>query len=262
MPLGEGGHSQVKIMDNSLLLRNILKDMSFAYDKEIEVTRSVSDFVIRNVSPHFIISYKLIQHREDTYHIIERMDGDISNTALFNVGFMRDKKFMYQMMVGLLSLVNNNIRVGDVKRENILHKKLDHYVTLRYDINGVSVIINTDVLFFYTDFGRASEYDFGGKSKSNISDLNSIASIDKGESLSAYDVITTDHNFLLNSRGSVCGITENWNSELIGKICSNRDRFMRCIINYLTDPINVVEMIRIPGHIIPQETGIIYRPLS
>jgi hypothetical protein len=193
----------------------------------------LSKIVLDNINPHFTITHKLIDCDNNIYfQLLEKFDGDIKD---FNVDILKETKFYPQMLMGLVTLINNDIHIRDVKRENILYKKLDEDVILKYIINDDEYIIKTNTIYVYTDYGQSENYiteTHDDKYETNISDLHSIVQIKRG----IPELFHRDISFLneiADFRG-VCGYDIPSLNQAFRHI-SNRDRLKDCVINVLKE---------------------------
>src|SRR5579883_839734 len=143
-----GGHSDLYYYpgNDNVLIRLIMQDPTYHYVTEVENNRRLSRVVFQNINPHFALSY-FITPCHDVYHqIVERLDGDIKS---FTVKALRETHFLPQMLMGLITLLRNNIRVNDVKRENILYHHLDQPVALVYNIDDETYTIITNTIYLF-----------------------------------------------------------------------------------------------------------------
>lgn len=144
--LAKGGQSSIYNFKNNqnLLIRTINNPN---IENELNVIKIVSKFIVEDINPHFVNS----PYIKDNIHVMERFDGDISK---INV----DYKIHFQLLVGFISLINNGVLFTDIKKENILYKKLSTPVILRYNINGTIYKLKTDTVVAFTDYGNAYKY--------------------------------------------------------------------------------------------------------
>lgn len=243
---GEGGQSEIfKYKPNPFVLmrmipRQIGESPNPNYEMELEINKQLTEVVLSNINPHFVISYTVAQHPENSaYQLIELLDGDITN-AHFTVAKLRADHMFEQLLFGLYTLATLGFVLRDVKRQNILYKNLDKKVGLVYIFKEKYYMIVTKTVYLYADFGKASpiKTDCGGGSledkflqcAKNISDLNSLAVLSSGaetvEALSYNDINT----FLKTSDDKICGLEIPTDISLITKMAGTKiDKYIKCI---------------------------------
>lgn len=226
-----GGHSDLYYYPGNdfVLIRTISKDPNNHYITEIKNNHKVSQAVIRDINPHFTLSY-FITPCHDVYHqIIERLDGDIRS---FSVDILRETHFLPQMLMGLVTLLRNNIRINDVKRENILYKHLDQPVGLVYIIDDETYTITTNTIYFYTDLGMSSPYydhsPYIEDQVKNLTDLHGILKINRGDVvIRTFDLTIIEG---LAFRDAICRLELTRNiSAIISQIGRSSIDLLRCV---------------------------------
>ena len=176
----QGGHSQLfylKDIDN-FLLRIIPYEN---WKNEIKISLLVSSFVVNRICPNFpmTVAIKFSSEYKNTFQqIIEKMDGDVEdlwdeikkveNDHLKNI-------FVFQILIALYCLYKNKIVHGDLKKKNIVYKKLDNPVIITYILQGKQYDIITNYIFYITDFGVSKNMIQNKSDK--VADIISIASI-------------------------------------------------------------------------------------
>jgi serine/threonine protein kinase len=147
--LGKGGQSSIyeTTIDHNLLLRTIDNPN---IENELNLIRMASNLVINNINPHFVNS----PYIKNNIHLMERFNGDISTLA-----FEYKYGLHIQLLTGLISLINNGFLMTDIKKENVLYKRLSHPVVLNYNIQGETYKLITDIVFALTDYGKAYKYN-------------------------------------------------------------------------------------------------------
>lgn len=185
--LGEGGQSSIYVLNEDLIIRTI--DLNFGNCKQETLANLIlTEAVKTNINPHFTITHKLYNCGNLVFQVLERFDGDIvkvSDSRLKSTGFY------IQMLMGILTLLFNDIRLDDVKKENILFRKLSAETEICYLVDGSFYVVKTDTLYSFTDYGKATNYSpDSSRDIKNLSDLNSIVKIHKGE-----DVRNTSDDF-------------------------------------------------------------------
>jgi hypothetical protein len=145
--LARGGQSSIYNFKNNpyLLIRTIDNPN---IQNELYVINIVSKFIVEDINPHFVNS----PYIKDNIHVMERFDGDISNIDV-------DYNIHFQLLVGFISLINNGVLFTDIKKENILYKRLNTPVILRYNINGNIYKLYTNIIVAFTDYGNAYKYN-------------------------------------------------------------------------------------------------------
>lgn len=230
----EGGHSDLFRYpgNNNVLIRLIFQDPAHHYVTEIENNRRVTRAVMENINPHFALSY-FITPCSDVYHqVIERLDGDIGSMRTFSPDYLRDTYFLPQMLMGLVTLLRNNIRINDVKRENILYHRLDQPVALVYIIDDETYTIITNTIYLFTDFGVSSPYynrspHLEDRIK-NLTDLHGILKINRGDvTIRIFDPTIIEE---LAVRDAICGLelTGDINA-IIAQIGRSSQDLLRCV---------------------------------
>jgi hypothetical protein len=147
--LGKGGQSSIyeTTIDPNLLLRTIDNPN---IENELNLIRMASNLVINNINPHLVNS----PYIKNNIHLMERFNGDISKLA-----FEYKYGLNIQLLTGLISLINNGFLMTDIKKENVLYKRLSHPVVLNYNIKGENYKLITDIVFALTDYGKAYKYN-------------------------------------------------------------------------------------------------------
>ena len=242
-----GGHSTLykSSIPNTLIRiipRKIADSQNDFYQSEIDVSSKLSNMAINNVNPHFPVTYYFLENPDgDAFQLIEKFDGDIVKVP---VDALSETGFFEQMLIGLYTLLLNDIVVGDVKRENILYMNLESRVTLKYYIADKYYLLTTNVIYVFADFGRARKFhdcrpsglaDERKECLKNISDLNSLACIHEGDHSFGFLNVGAIEKFL-KIVGSICGFDFNVSDDRFPIFFAERkEKYLSCIKKKLDD---------------------------
>ena len=233
--LGSGGQSSVYNFGTSTVLRTIDLNLQINCRSEILTNLFLTKVVQEHISPHFTITHKLhtcsAEKDGNVLQILERLDGDITRLSR---EFLKKSKLYPQLLIGLLTLMTNDIRLNDVKPENILYKILDREVCLCYAIGGREICIVTDVVYIFADYGQAGRYTPDSENDiKNLSDINSVVLTASGAA-SNVSVATASSTFFKEfedpSTGAVCGNPEVTSAQAVFKTFGkSRKRLLQCV---------------------------------
>jgi hypothetical protein len=143
----KGGQSLIfnSKIDKNLLIR-LIEEIS-NLQNELILIKAVSEFIIQDINPHFVNS----PYIKENMHLMERFDGDIKEFGI-------DNNIHFQLLTAFISLINNGILFTDIKKENILYKKLSSPIILNYKIGDDIYKLKTDTVVAFTDYGKAYKY--------------------------------------------------------------------------------------------------------
>lgn len=188
-----GGHSVLfspSEKDTRYLVRTITRDKRA--ENEIAINNILKHIIDKNVNPHFCYTYAIydgkhmsiekIQNNEKPrsikssknakikeivvpipkhgmyyQHVIERLDGDIS-CGKFNRLRLNTDLFIIQMYAAIYTLAKHNIRVNDIKSQNILFKEFSKPISLTYRIKDMYYTLSTKTVYIISDYGASSKY--------------------------------------------------------------------------------------------------------
>ena len=191
-----------------------IKFFVLPHNKELEFMKKLQDY--KNINT--LRLYKYFVKDNHLITIINKADGNIDKwinninkvdikpvdlqwyNTMGHILFKPDMKFIdlqwYNLMVQILFgvlLIQDKLMMyhKDLLHRNILYKKLDKIIIIKYKIDKFSIVIYTDTIFFITDFGKSQsllpefkkyntidDNSIKEKIESNA-DLNGIASIYK-----------------------------------------------------------------------------------
>ncbi len=222
--LGAGGQSDIYLYNDKVLVRTIDPSFQLNYKNEISTNLLLTAAVMENINPHFTITYEIKKCNTHgaIYQLIERFNGDISK---LKEPFLTKTGFYPQMLMGLVTLLTNDVTLNDVKPENILYYKLPQVVILGYQIDGITYNIETDVIYAYTDYGNAGRYE--AKNIKNVADLNSIVKIANNKRDVAH--INTDFFEEFDVNGQICGFDATSAKSIFNVLAGNRIKILKCV---------------------------------
>lgn len=223
--LTAGGQSDIYLYDiEGVLVRKISPEFQTNYKSEIATNLLLTAAVMENINPHFTITYEIkkCNSHKSIYQLIEKFDGDISG---LKTNFLTKTSFYPQMLMGLVTLITNDVTLNDVKPENILYHQLPEEITLGYEIDGATYCVETNVIYSYTDYGNAGRYET--KNIKNVSDLNSIVKIAKGKKDVAH--ISTDFFTEFDVDGKICGYDAMSAKSIFNTLAGNKAKLLRCV---------------------------------
>lgn len=238
--LGSGGQSGVYNFGNNTVLRTIDLKLQTNCRSEILTNLFLSKVVKENISPHFTITHKLhtcsAERDGAVLQILEKLDGDL--TSLHHDRLKKARGSLYpQLLMGLLTLMTNDVRLNDIKPENVLYKILDREVCLCYVVENHTICIVTDVLYVLADYGQAGRYSPDSENDiKNLSDINSVvltASLSFGDA-PRFSVATASSTFFKEFEdpltGAVCGNPEVTSAQAVFKTFGkSRRRLLTCV---------------------------------
>ena len=245
-PLSKGGFSKIYNFNENILIRTIPRGLD--HDSEIEISKFLSDLVKNNINPHFPISHKFLSIDEkDTYHLIEKMDGDITKLTIEK---LKETFCFEQLLFGLYSLIKNQIILGDVKQENILYKQFDTPFTLIYKLNDKYFTITTNTIYIFADFGKGKKMIYDGNlNYKNISDLNSLAVINENSRSVSTLQAPLIESFLHLSNGTICGL-DSTIDVILKFLAKKHEKFKNCILTKISNAVTKYDSIDlIPSNI-------------
>jgi len=191
-----------------------IKFFVLPHNKELDFMKKLQDY--KNINT--LRLYKYFVKDNHLITIINKADGNIDKwinninkvdikpidlqwyNTMGHILFKPDMKFIdlqwYNLMVQILFgvlLIQDKLMMyhKDLLHRNILYKKLDKIIIIKYKIDKFSIVIYTDTIFFITDFGKSQsllpEFKKYNTIDDNIikekiesnADLNGIASIYK-----------------------------------------------------------------------------------
>ncbi len=191
-----------------------IKFFVLPHNKELEFMKKLQEY--KNINT--LRLYKYFVKDNHLITIINKADGNIDKwinninkvdikpldlqwyNTMGHILFKPDMKFIdlqwYNLMVQILFgvlLIQDKLMMyhKDLLHRNILYKKLDKIIIIKYKIDKFSIVIYTDTIFFITDFGKSQsllpEFKKYNTIDDNIikekiesnADLNGIASIYK-----------------------------------------------------------------------------------
>lgn len=150
--VGKGGQGVVFKIDNYAI--KIIPKEKYQ-DKEYKIGLYLNN-LLNGVSINFIKVYDKIE--TDNYVIIKM---DYVNGKFVNWMYKKhdDKEYLnmiLQLLINLRILQNKiNLYHRDMKPKNILYKDLDTNINFTYELNNKKYTINTNIIFYITDFGHS-----------------------------------------------------------------------------------------------------------
>jgi len=216
----EGSNSLVQIKDNYVLRKSNSseKDMYEMYQK----------FAIKKINPHVIILHieKECNNPDELpykYHqVLESYEGDLLDYKTnSNPEYESYKKFIkVQLLIGLFSLLNNNMCLGDRKMENIFYKKrkasetpykINYKIgTKYYTLSTPIFVVNADYFkcpdLVYDENKKLSEVPYILRMIERICDIVEEGTINGAREISfknISNVIMTEDNFVNDSTKTV-----------------------------------------------------------
>jgi serine/threonine protein kinase len=161
--IGEGKSGVVYIVKNNCGVIKIYKDRIHKnknfldkIKKEIQMSQIIRDIIKKNICPNFIYSYLEKYNESQSYIVMEQATNDLRH--LFNVieKHRQNKKIDYdqqseiyksiffQIIVGILCMhkiigINHN----DLSLTNIVYKKINKNIILKYIINDKTFYVRT-----------------------------------------------------------------------------------------------------------------------
>ncbi len=150
--VGKGGQGVVFKIDNYAI--KIIPKEKYQ-DKEYKIGLYLNG-LLNGVSINFVKVYDKIE--TDNYVIIKM---DFVNGKFINWMYKKhdDKEYLnmiLQILINLRILQNKiNLYHRDMKPKNILYKDLDTNVNFTYELNDKKYTINTNIIFYITDFGHS-----------------------------------------------------------------------------------------------------------
>jgi hypothetical protein len=131
----------------------LFKEKNF-YNSEVTYSNILSNDIIHNVNPHFVLSYNYIYYNDKIYHLMERFDGDLKNLKTLYPDYNRFLIYE-QLLFAILTLCYHKIIITDLTENNIYYKIFDRPFNLHYTIYDNDYYITTSVLFVIGDYGKA-----------------------------------------------------------------------------------------------------------
>ncbi len=150
--VGKGGQGVVFKIDNYAI--KIIPKEKYQ-DKEYKIGLYLNG-LLNGVSINFVKVYDKIE--TDNYVIIKM---DFVNGKFINWMYKKhdDKEYLnmiLQILINLRILQNKiNLYHRDMKPKNILYKDLDTNINFTYELNNKKYTINTNIIFYITDFGHS-----------------------------------------------------------------------------------------------------------
>ena len=145
----KGGHSYIyKYNENdNFLVRTI--DNNPSHIPEIILSIFTTYLVKNNCCPHFSQTKDIIFCKKTNKYeqLIEKFDGDCKG-----IPTKGNINFYLQMLIALYSMIKNKISHNDIKKKNILYKRIPKH-SFNYIIEDELFNIKTSILFVLTDFG-------------------------------------------------------------------------------------------------------------
>lgn len=160
--LGKGGQGQVFKIESKECGGIVLKKY-YEYTKKEEIKKEiymlnhVKKLIDNNVCPNFIYMFENGKIDNLEYILMEYADGDIERWFEFEHTDSEIKSFVFQMLVGILS-IQKYLKAyhSDLKPKNIFFKKLSDKKNFKYKINNEEYYVPTfGNLFLIADFGHA-----------------------------------------------------------------------------------------------------------
>jgi len=148
--LGKGGSGVVYKYDNIAI--KIIPKEKFD-ENEYKINLYMSNLVKENITSNFLLIYNLHQFERYVALEIELADGDLYKWITNNNSDKDWLKMILQIMISLRIVQKKiNFYHRDLKPKNILFKKSNIESEIKYIIDNNVYIINTDTIFFITDF--------------------------------------------------------------------------------------------------------------
>ena len=135
-----------------------IKFFVLPHNKELEFMKRLQEY--KNINT--LRLYKYFVKDNHLITIINKADGTIDkwmkniNNADIKIIDLHWYNMMVQILFGVLLIQDKLLMYHkDLLHRNILYKKLDEKIKIKYKIDKFSITIHTDIIFFITDFGKS-----------------------------------------------------------------------------------------------------------
>jgi hypothetical protein len=135
-----------------------IKFFVLPHNKEVEFMKKLQEY--KNINT--LRLYKYFVKDNHLITIINKADGSIDNwmkninNADIKIIDLQWYNMMVQILFGVLLIQDKLLMYHkDLLHRNILYKKLDEKIKIKYKIDKFSITIHTDIIFFITDFGKS-----------------------------------------------------------------------------------------------------------
>lgn len=130
-------------------------------EKEIFILEETSKLVNKNITNNFLKLYGKTSIFNQTVIIMDLVNGDLENWAEIHHTNDEWLSMIFQILYAT-HVMQSYLKIyhHDMKPKNLLFKKMDKAITIKYVINyenkEYEFVINTDTIFIISDFGQAS----------------------------------------------------------------------------------------------------------